>query len=202
MKQKGQLASSVVLANLVSVKLVEILEIEGVGTCVSLTESGISEVLIDVLIAKRMRARLMTEGVLLDAVRSWAGRMNIASPKATRIRDEHPDPKFATFRFDLTGPSYLRPMVRLGASKPDPGFLIADVLLGQELDGKMVSAFLRKCVMLSALRKVRPFLPMLIADSFTPDALRLCRAQGIIATLPGTIFGQDVAKHWKTCFRR
>jgi hypothetical protein len=190
MKQKGQLASSVVLANLVNVKLVEILEIEGIGTCVSLTESGITEV----IKAKRMRARLMTEGVLLDAIRSWAGRMNIASPNVTKIRDEHPEPKFATFRFDLTGPSYLRPMVRFSASKPAPGFLVVDALLGQELDSKMVSAFLRKCGMLHALKKVRPFLPMLVADSFTPDALRLCRAQGIIATSPDTVFGRDVAK--------
>ncbi len=111
-----------------------------------------------------------------------------------RIRDEHPDPRFSTFRFDLTGPSYLQPMVRFGASAPDPGFLVVDVLLGEELDSAMVAAFLRKCSMLSALKKVRPFLPMLVADSFTPDALRLCRSKGVIATRPETVFGQDVAK--------
>ena len=111
-----------------------------------------------------------------------------------RIRDEHPDPRFSTFRFDLTGPSYLQPMVRFGASKPDPGFVVVDVLLGEELDDTMVSPFLRKCTMLSALKKVRPFLPMLVADSFTPDALRLCRSKGVIATRPETVFGQDVAK--------
>jgi len=35
---------------------------------------------------------------------------------------------------------------------------------------------------------------MLIADNFTPDALRLCRSKGIIATRPETLFGQDVAR--------
>jgi hypothetical protein len=44
------------------------------------------------------------------------------------------------------------------------------------------------------LRKVRPFLPMLIADGFTPEALRACRSRGIIATRPDRVFGQDVAR--------
>lgn len=188
--QKGQLASSVVLQRLVSVKLLEVLDIEGIGACVALAHSSSERI----HQARRLRARLMTEGVLLDAIRSWAGRMNLVSPKTTRIRDEHPAPRFSTFRFDLTGPSYLQPLIRFSSSQLDPGFLVADVLLGEELDTTMVSAFLRKCSMLSGLKKVRPFLPMLVADSFTADALRLCRSKGVIATRPETVFGQDVAK--------
>jgi len=35
---------------------------------------------------------------------------------------------------------------------------------------------------------------MLIADGFTPEALRACRSRGIMATRPETMFGQDVAR--------
>jgi hypothetical protein len=85
------------------------------------------------------------------------------------------------------------PLVTYTASKPTPGFFIADVILGVELNVNTVAAFLRKITMLTGLRKTRPFVPMLIADSFTLDALKLCRAKGIIATRPETLFGQDVA---------
>jgi hypothetical protein len=144
--------------------------------------------------ARKLRALLMTEAVLLDAIRTWSGRLNLVSPDTARIRDDQPAPQFATFLFDLTGPSYLLPMVTFTDSKPTPGFFVADVILDVELGASTVAAFLRKITMLSALRKTRPFLPMLIAKSFTLDALKLCRARGIIATRPDTLFGQNVAR--------
>jgi hypothetical protein len=188
--QKKQVASSVVLQRLLSVKLLATVEIEGIGECIVLAQSVSSST----YQASILRARLLTESVLLDAIRDWAGRMNMTSPKTTRIRDESPNPKYSTFRFDLTGPCYLHPMMRHQAGSSDPGFFVADVLLGRDIDDKMVLPFLRKCTMLSSIKGARPFLPMLIADNFTPDALRACRSRGIIATRPETVFGQDVAR--------
>lgn len=190
LRQKRQLASEVVLKNLESVGLVQTREVEGVGNCVVLGRS------LDNLSyrVRKLRALLMTEAVLLDAIRGWSGRLNLSSPNTTRIRDEQPDPQFATFRFDLTGPSYLLPLVTYTDSKPTPGFLVADVMLNVELNTSTVAAFLRKVTMLTAFRKARPFVPLLIADSFTLDALKLCRAKGIMATRPETLFGQDVAR--------
>ena len=110
--------------------------------------------------------------------------------------------QFGTFRFDLCGPCYLRPLARTRKSKTDPGFLVADVLLNNEtLDEAAVAPFLRKCATLSHLRKIRPFLPMLIADGFTPEALRACRSRGIIATRPETLFGRDVAEALADLFK-
>lgn len=190
LRQKRQLASEAILRNLESVNLVQTREIEGMGSCVVLGRAfdGLSYK------ARKLRALLMTESVLLDAIRTWSGRLNLASPNTTRIRDEQPDPQFATFRFDLTGPSYLLPLVTYTASKLTPGFFVADVILDVELDVTTVAAFLRKITMLTVFRKTRPFVPMLIADSFTLDALKLCRAKGVIATRPETLFGQDVAR--------
>jgi hypothetical protein len=188
--QKGQLASSVVLKRLLSVQLLETVEIEGMGECIALAQSGDSRT----YQARTLRARLLTESVLLDAIRAWAGRMNMTGSESTRIRDDSPDPKYSTFRFDLTGPCYLRPMMRYRAEKIDPGFFVADVFLGRDMDHKMVLPFLRKCTMLSSIKGALPFLPMLIADNFTPDALGACRKKGIITTRPETLFGQDVAK--------
>jgi len=190
LRQKRQLASEAIMKNLESVGLIQIQEIEGMGPCVVLGRSseGLSYK------ARKLRALLMTEAVLLDAIRTWSGRMNLVSPDTATIRDDQPAPQFATFLFDLTGPSYLLPLVTFTDSKLAPGFLVVDVLLDVELSVNSVAAFVRKMTMLSALRKTRPFLPMLIAKSFTLDALKLCRAKGIMATRPDTLFGQDVAR--------
>jgi hypothetical protein len=84
--QKKQVASSVVLQRLLSVKLLAAVEIEGIGECIVLAQSVSSSA----YQASILRARLLTESVLLDAIRAWAGRMNMTSPKTTRIRDESP----------------------------------------------------------------------------------------------------------------
>lgn len=188
-KQKGQIAGSSLLDRLRSVGLLSRIQIDGIGECVVL--AGASA---DVFSLERMRSRLMTENVLLDAIRSWAGKMNLASPKTTRIRDDSPAPQFATCRFDLCGPCYLRPVRRRSGEKLTPGFLVADVVVGSELDKSAIAAFLRKCTLVGNLSKVPPFLPMLIADGFTPEALRECRAAGVITTRPDTLFGQDIAR--------
>jgi hypothetical protein len=188
-KQKGQVSGSTVLDRLGSVKLLSKIHIEGIGECVALEGEGT-----DSLSLGKMRARLLTENVLLDAIRSWSGKMNLASPKVTRIRDDSPAPQFATCRFDLCGPCYLRPVRRRIGDKLTPGFLVADVVAGSELGKSAAAAFLRKCTLLGSLRKLPPFLPMLIADGFTAEALRDCRSAGVITTRPETLFGQDIAR--------
>ncbi len=187
-KQKGQVSAVTVLERLCSVELLTKMEVEGIGECILLGGEGM-----DSAALARMRARILTESVLLDAIRSWAGKMNLASPKATRIRDDAPAPQFATCRFDLCGPCYLRPIRGRAGEKVTPGFFVADVVVGSQLDTTAVAGFLRKCTLLGNLRKASPFLPMLIADGFTVEALRDCRSAGVIATRPETLFGHDVA---------
>jgi hypothetical protein len=184
--QKKQVASATVLERLISVRLLARVHFEGVGECVALAEESAERA--------SMRARLMTEDVLIGALRAWLGRMNWASPKVTAVRGETTMPKFSTFHFDICGPCYLRPMRRFRGEKVDPGFVVADVVLGRVLEQDEVKHFIRKCETLSYLRGVRPFLPILIADGFAPEALRACREQGIVATRPETLFGRDVGQ--------
>jgi hypothetical protein len=187
--QKRQLASAKVLERLISVGLLSRVNVEGVGECIAISDDGAD------IAAERasMRARLMTEDVLIGALRSWLGRMNWASPNVTTVRGETM-PKFATFHFDICGPCYLRPIRRFRDNKVDPGFVVADVVLGRILEENEVKPFIRKCETLTYLRDARPFLPMLIADGFSPEALRACRSQGIVVTRPETLFGRDVGQ--------
>ena len=187
--QKGQIASAKLLERLISVRLLTQTDVEGVGGCIA-TDGASGQ-----RPAERasLRARLMTEGVLIGAMQSWLGRMNMASPNVLQVRGETM-PRFATFYFDICGPSYLRPIRRTGDGKVDPGFLVADVVLGRVLKEDEVRPFIRKIQTLSYLRGVRPFLPMLIADGFAPEALRACRAEGIVATRPDTLFGSDAGQ--------
>ena len=188
-RQTGQLASSLILDRLLSVDLVSSEAVDGIGECVVLGGRRF----LDPTAVSLVRARLLTEALLLDAIRAWLGRMNMASPSVTTIRGDSKAPQFATYLFDLCGPSYLSPLVRNRKGKRDPGFFVADVIVGKDLNTEEVKPFIRKCTTLAQLKRVRPFVPMLIADNFSPEALHECRSRGIIATRPETLFGKDVA---------
>lgn len=70
-RQTGQLASSIVLDRLKSVDLLSVVAIDGIGECVVL--GGLGTIPGETL--GLLRARLLTESFLLDAIRSWLGRM-------------------------------------------------------------------------------------------------------------------------------
>lgn len=195
-RQKKQLSSATILERLESVCLVARDSIAPIGECVCLGSNG----QMGPVNHAALRARLLTETVLLDAIKAWAGKMNFASANATKVRGDTLIPRYATFDFDIVGPSYLRPLRQQRKNKVSPGFFVADVIAGKTLDEAHVAPFLRKCKTLGSLRKLRPFVPMVIADGFSREALHACRSAGIVATTPSTLFGQDVARALKDLF--
>ena len=142
-----------------------------------------------------LRARLITENILLLAVRDWARRLGIASYEKIAVRDGSAVlPRYGTFNWDLCGPSYLAPMVRFDRTgKPNPGFLVCDSVTGETVDVAAIAAFLRKCKLSAGMRNLPPAMPVLIADRFTREAFRLGKSHGLIMATPYSLFGKEVA---------
>lgn len=191
-RQKGQLSAETVLERLSAIHLVRQFDVEGIGRCVSLAAGKIYG---DESIAW-LRAQRTTEQILLLAVRDWARKLGLASYDKITLRDDGEEPpKVGTFYWDLAGPSYLAPMVRrTSEGKPNPGFLVCDVLVGAEADEQVVAAFVRKHQLTIALKRVPPRLPILLADSFSVEGFRLGRSYGLMLATPATLFGREVAE--------
>lgn len=190
-RQAGQVSSENVLKRLEAVKLVRRGDVEGVGACVMLGGNGfIGEVDLDGL-----RPRLITENILLLAVRDWARKLGMASYDRIEVRGVNDElPRYGTFNWDLCGPSYLAPMVRYDkGGKPKPGFLVCDTVSGETIDERAIAAFIRKCKLSASLRNLPPVMPMLIADRFTREAFRLGKSHGIVMATPYSLFGREVA---------
>jgi hypothetical protein len=192
-RQSGQLSADAVLHRLESAHIIKEIEVEGIGTCLSLTENFILKPAQDAA----FRARLLTESILLSAVKQWARKLGAASYDRITTRDDEGDvPRVGTFAWDLAGPSYLRPIVHHDQNgKPKPGFLVCDAVLGGEvLNEAAVAAFVRKCSLLGALKKLPPVWPVLVAQGYSREAFRLGRSHGIMMATPDLLFGRDVAE--------
>lgn len=187
-KQKGRTGSDAVLARLEEAGLV-VQRIFGGMSVVALDANGFYSV-----DEASFPARLTVQRLLLDATADWARKLGMVSYNKVSIRHcDEPLPQFGTHTFDLVAPSYLAPMVRYKDGKPQPGSIVCDAYIG-ELDLAAAHGFIRKCITSRALRNLPPFLPILIADGFAPDAFNALRAEGVIATKPSALFGREVAR--------
>lgn len=136
-----------------------------------------------------LRARDLTERVLLDGVREWCRKIGMASYNAVRIRGDADLKAIGPFAFDLAGPSYLLPL-QGPASKP--GFVVADVFAEGILTADQVQFFIRKARMLKSTLPNSGVLSILIAEGFTGEALTAGHAAGIAMATPKDMFGKRV----------
>lgn len=135
-----------------------------------------------------LRARDLTERILLDGIREWARKIGLVSFNTVRVRGE-PDLKpIGPFAFDLAGPSYLLPL--LGPGKP--GFVVADVFAEGRLGADEVQYFVRKARMLKSTLKDIGVLSIIVADEFSGAALTAGHAAGVLMATPKDLFGKRV----------
>lgn len=189
LRQLKHLAPETILLHLTEAGLVKTVGMPGVGECIALTQED-SYYFAD---AAEMRARLITEDILLSAVRDWLRKLGIASYNLVKMRDAETLPQVGTFVWDLSAPSYLGHMVRYSGGESKPGFVVCDVNLTKSMTIAGVMPFVRKCLTLRALRKVGPCMQILVANRFDKEAFVLLRRHGIIAATPANLFGSEIA---------
>ena len=141
-----------------------------------------------------MRAILLAEYVAILAISDWAKRVGFGSFGKFRLRGGAELPVVSAVAWDITAPSYMRPIVSARGGSIKPGFFVCDVNLHASVDVDAVKLFIRKHDMASAPEKVAPILPFFIADGFTPDAFDAARSAGIIATTIEQLFGKELAE--------
>ncbi|MBP4049121.1 hypothetical protein J9978_06360 [Chromobacterium violaceum] len=123
-----QLSSEAVYSRLASAGLLQELAVPGFGSCIAFAKGA---AYLDELLPS-VRARMITESVLLQSVQEWAAKLGLGSFHSFKLRTHVPGmaPAVASFEWDLSAPSFLGPLATWSnTDKPKPGFLVVDVLL-------------------------------------------------------------------------
>lgn len=194
-KQQKHLAASAVLNRLIGTKLVKEIHVEGIGDCIYL---GLHTNHVSSLIPA-MKARLFTEELILRGIQSWMRKLGFISYNQAAVRNPQQNPTVSTTAWDLAGPSYLSPLVSfpVDASKPNPGFVVCDVLLNREVSETGVRPYLQKLNALKSLKKVGKQLCFFVAHSFSEPAFNKLKSQGISPATTAAIFDNETAKGLK-----
>lgn len=189
--QQRHLSPQTILDRLTQAKLLEEIDVPGVGPCVARAQ----ESTFYAEIIPRMQARLVVEDIMLKAVRGWARSLGLVSYDKVKIRGEDTTlPQVGTFAWDFSAPSYLGCLIeRSVEGKPSPGFLVCDIVLDYEVTTAGITPFLQKCRTLRNLKRVGRCIQLFIADKYSKEAFQLAKSQGIIPGTPESLFGQEVA---------
>lgn len=143
---------------------------------------------------RRFVARLMVEDLVLAAIRDWFRLQGMTGTLASK-RDDAEPPQFGYYQWDFVAPSYIS-VLRTGSpeTKINPGFLVADVILGRILSVRDVKYFIEKSNAIRKRFRNRPFIPFLIAEWFDIEALNLGRKHGFTFTTVKNLFGRPFYK--------
>lgn len=190
-RQIKKLSPETVYQRLEQAGLLDRHEIPGVGNCIALVQGPNRY---DGAAAK-LQARLVTERLLLGAVREWVRNLGLGSYGRVETREGANLPRVGTFAWDLSAPSYLAPMVQWGDDgSQKQGFIACDVLLGVEVDELGISPFINKCKTLRSFKNVGRTLQIFVAERYTKPAFDMLKSEGVIPATTASLFGRDAAE--------
>lgn len=138
-------------------------------------------------------ARSVVEEITANALKDWLRKTGFASYDKVKVKTSTEVPMFGQFQWDITAPSYLYPLVSKTNNSAKPGFVVADHIVASGLTVNQVEYFIRKCTTLRSLKSTSPFLAILLAESFTPEAFSRGKKEGLMFTTPEILFGKEIA---------
>ena len=142
------------------------------------------------------KAIFLAEFAALHAIKDWARKLGLGSYDKFKIRGSDDPPLVSGIAWDITAPSYIRPLVSARDGKLKPGFFVCDINLASTIDDDQVELFIRKYDMAASLTNVSPIVAFLVGD-FTSSAFDKAKSAGIIATTISNLFGSEISKALK-----
>ena len=136
-------------------------------------------------------ATYLVENITLSIVKNWLANLGISSLKSLKTREENP--QYGPFAWDIVGPSYLGGVVKYKKGKIENAFVVGDIILNKKITREQLSPFFYKLDSLRSQKNIRPFLAIIIADSFESNALSELRKKGVVVAMPKTILGKENA---------
>lgn len=144
------------------------------------------------------RSVFEVENIFLPIIKAWLINLGFSSLNTLAIRDENKIPTCGQFAWDIVGPCYTLGIRTEMNNTVQNGFVIGDILLDRVIKLEDLNPFFYKIESLKNQKKMRPILPLFIADSFDPSALEKLRKNGIIVAMPKTILGGDASNLLKS----
>lgn len=116
----------------------------------------------------------------------WARNINFIGYDSSKTLVESAE--FANFQWAFTAPSYVQPLYDMTLQKN--GFIVGDIFYGQAATVEDVRFFIDKLSIIRNFKKLPAFLPILLVESVTPDALKLLKENKVVVAFIKNLFDE------------
>lgn len=126
------------------------------------------------------------KSLVLNQFSTWSKNIGLCSFNTGQLNKE-----VGGFQFSFASPTYLNGLVTYKNGKPMPGFLVADILIGNTTSTKEIDFFLQKINAIRASNPTIKLLPVLIVDGVDIHALNSLKEKGVLIATIREIFGES-----------
>lgn len=124
----------------------------------------------------------------------WASKSNLVGFSSHKIiKDDIAE--FAHFQWAFTAPSYVQPLYNMKEQKP--GFIIADIFYWKKAEVVDIKFFLDKINIIRSFKNLYTFLPILIVNSVSHEALEVLKQNKIAIIFIDNMFGKKYLEFLK-----
>ena len=130
------------------------------------------------------RSKEQISNIIVADFISWAAKLNIIAYNSFKV---FPDTTiFAHFKWFATIPSYVTPLS--DTVKNRPGFIIVDVLVKSNADIQDIEFFVEKVKIIRNFKGLPSFVPILLINGVSIEALQYLKANKIIVGILSNLF--------------
>lgn len=176
-KLKGHLLFDSAIIKLIDLKLIK-LDDEYVYLSSSITDKKINH--------RHAKGVEIAKNFILLQFNDWARKIGMISFNSSTFHSD-----FGNYQFNLVAPSYIASLTKFSSNTIVPAFVIADVLIGNVINGNDVDFFISKINVLKSQKNLPNFIPILIVDSIENEALNKLKSQGIVIGFTEQLFGSE-----------
>ncbi|MFA9190477.1 hypothetical protein AAGV28_03765 [Flavobacterium sp. FZUC8N2.13] len=137
---------------------------------------------------KRSKGIELAKNFLLIQFNDWSRKIGLASYNSSKFHSQ-----FGKYQFSFVSPSYIGSLPKFNNNNIIPGFIVADILIGNTVNENQIDFFINKIKALKFQRNPTNFIPFLIVESIDTKSLNKLKAEGVVIGFVNELFG-DIYK--------
>ena len=138
-----------------------------------------------ILNTKKSHGIEVAKHFLLVQFNDWTRKIGLVSYNTSKFNSE-----FGKYQFTFVSPSYIGTLPKKKLKSVVPGFVVADILIGNTIVKEQIEFFVNKIRVLKAQKKIADFIPFLIVDSIDTNSLNKLKSEGIVVGFMNELFGK------------
>lgn len=128
----------------------------------------------------------LSKSLVIQQFETWSKNIGLVSFKKSKNNNV-----VGGFQFAFTAPTYIDGLVGYIDKMKKPGFLVADILIGNITNENTVSFFMKKIAAIKASNPTLKLLPVLLVDGITAEGLNSLKSKGVLVASIKELFGKD-----------